>query len=454
MFRLSLTIAVALSTTATVYSQSDPSTIPLVDANQGYLSETSSTWCPPPTIDCARGPRCWANAEYVFWTIGTGKLVEAAKESYNSDLFNALLNAAGKDYLNFVETLLGNNRSGFRLSAGAWIDDEQTVGVEAGFLHVNRSPLVLNIGQRDLNPLEEILGNRPTQTIQRTLNPLERLLSNRQANNHHVHLDGPLRTLLLLRRFGLPAIDSLGRTIIVPFGRRDLANGSATFEIADQTLWIMDLGGRVRLFNSDGITADGLVGYRRVSYEDSMSIRSQSTTLAPPLLPGSLIQSVDMIQAENTYDGVLLGVDLALQTGSWTFAVRPTATIAAYRSEVIRAGATTVTFADDRPRLAVSGGTYLRAEDLGTFTTTGWTVLPEIGLRAARALGENVRLTFGTSLLYLPEVARTGPQIEIGLDPARTLPGALGTYQPRTVQPPEMRSAFLTTITLGLELHF
>lgn len=421
MTRLLLALAFALLPAAAAHPQNaSPPYLPAsgLELVPGYGPDSSVSApivqaCPPVAADCAHGPRCWANAEYVFWTIGTGKLLEAGKAGYNSDLFNSLLDASGKNYRDLADTLLGDDRTGFRLSAGGWLDADRTVGVEASFLYVDRGPLVLNLGRRDLNPVGS-----------------------------------------LVRRLGLPGIDAAGRPVIVPLGRRDLVDGSARFEIADQTLWVLDLGGRARLFESGGLTADGLVGYRRVYYRDSLAVRSEVTTLAAPLLPGTRLRSVDLIQAENTYDGVLFGVDVAAQMGSWTVAVRPTATVAAYRSEVTRAGVTTVTFPDDRPRLGIAAGTYLRSSDLGTFTTTGWTILPEIGLRASRSLGESVRLTFGSSLLYIPEAARAAPQFEIGLDPARTLPGAVGTRQGRNVNPPELRSAFLSTMSVGLEFRF
>src|SRR5262245_21706925 len=80
--------------------------------------------CPPAE---SPPPRWWARGEYVFWAIGTGKLTEIFKEAINSDLFNALLDAAGKDYGDVAHTLLGSDRNGFRVNVGAWLDDSTTV---------------------------------------------------------------------------------------------------------------------------------------------------------------------------------------------------------------------------------------------------------------------------------------------------------------------------------------
>jgi hypothetical protein len=388
-------------------------------------------------------PRYWLRGEYVFWAIGTGKMVEIAQEAYNSDLFNALLDASGQTWGDVIRNLLGNDRNGFRISAGVWLDDAATFGVETSFLHVNRSsPLVLPIFRRDLDPLERILNDR-TAVIE--LNPNFAPTGER--------IDRPLLALLLLRRLGVPAIDERGRQIVIPLGRRDLANAQVTFEIARQTFWAFDLLGRMQLCESDGLRVDGVAGYRRVYYEDNMSVRADVVTLARPLLPGTQLTSIEQIRTENTYDGALVGVDLGADCGCWTFAIRPTATIACFNADVIRSAATVVAL-PSRERIGFAGGTYLRAADLGTFSTNRWTVIPELGMRATCAVNQCVGLTFGTSFIYLPHAARAAPQLDIGLDPDRTLRGSVGTPQARNIIPPELRSVFLATLSVGVEIRY
>jgi hypothetical protein len=392
---------------------------------------------------CAEQPRYYIRGEYVFWVIGTGKLVEMAQEAYNSNFFNALLDASGKTWGDVIRTLLGNDRNGFRISAGGWLDDAATVGVEANFLHVNRSsPLVLPILRRDLNPLERILND---QAAVIEVNP------NLAPTGERI--DRPLLALLLLRRLGVPALDDRGRQVVVPLGRRDLADAQVTFEIARQTFWALDLLGRTRLFDCDGLRVDGVAGYRRVYYEDNMSVRADVVTLARPLLPGTRLMSTELIRTENTYDGALVGVDLEAQCGSWTFAIRPTATIACLNAEVTR-DATSIVSLPSRERIGFAGGTYLRAADVGTFSTSQWTVIPEIGLRATCALTQCVGLTFGTSFIYLPEAARAAPQLDLGLDPDRTLPGSVGTPQGRDVFPPVLKSVFMAALSMGIEIRY
>ena len=108
----------------------DPTAADLV-GGPSFLAECDSA-APP----C--GPRFWARGEPVFWAIGDSKLVDLGLNAINSDAFNTLLSLTGKSYLDVAKRLLGDDRTGYRLGLGAWLDDGQTLGVEADFLRVSR----------------------------------------------------------------------------------------------------------------------------------------------------------------------------------------------------------------------------------------------------------------------------------------------------------------------------
>src|SRR5690242_19048607 len=72
--------------------------------------------CVPPVTSC--GPQWWVRGEPVFWSIGTGKLVELGLNAVNSDTFNGLLSATNKSYLDVGARLLGSDRTGYRLGIG------------------------------------------------------------------------------------------------------------------------------------------------------------------------------------------------------------------------------------------------------------------------------------------------------------------------------------------------
>jgi hypothetical protein len=150
---------------------------------------------------------------------------------------------------------------------------------------------------------------------------------------------------------------------------------------------------------------------------------------------------------------VLVGADVGWRSGNWEVCVRATATPAEYEADVNRLGAKTITFPDTRPRLTVAGGTYLRSDELGNFSTSGWTVLSEVGLRATRTFGEHIALTLGGSLMYIPDAAVAYPQLPIGQDPDRSLAGRGGTVAIRPL-PPALTAIFLSTLSAGLEFRY
>jgi hypothetical protein len=393
--------------------------------------------CPAPPV-----PQFWARGEYVAFLFGTGKLVEIGKEMYNSELFNSLLAAAGKNFKDVGQTLLGDQRNGVRFTVGAWLDDNQSVGFEASLLYLNRGSLVLPIGNRDHSPLANIVPNSDLIIDQQ-----------RNFDSSFDRVDHAVLVALLSRRLGVPGIDAAGRQVVVPIGNRDLVDANVQLDIAAKTFCMFDLLGRARLMECDCCRVDGLLGYRRISSTDSLRVQTEVETLAPPLLPGTQISSFEQIRSFNYYDGVLLGVDLSYDCCPWTLTARPTATIAQLNAIVRREAATVVTFPDGRFGV-LPGGAVLSGSTLSDLATTSCTVIPELALSAARQCGEHFRLYFGTSILYLPQAAYSSAQFQLGIDPNRALAGGTGIPQPPTPTSPELHSGLAITMSIGLELSY
>lgn len=410
-----------------------PEPVPVAPALPQLIQE-------PPTLPVP--PRVWASAEYVAFMIGTGKMVEVTKEAYNSELFNELLAAAGKDFRDVVRTALGDDRTGVRLRAGAWLDDTHTLGAEVGFLYLNRGPLNLSLGNRDASPLARIAAGANL-----TLQPGQRFDPSFDNVRH------PLLALLLLHRFGVPALDANGRQIVVPLSALDLVNASAAMEIAAKTLWMFDVVGRARLAGGQFAWADGLLGYRHIHYADSLAVYHQVTTLQRPLLPGTRLSTLETVSTDNGYDGALVGLDLGLTYGFWTFSARPTVTVASLSAGATR-DADSFTFLASGARGHIKGGAFLAGSDVGNMSTSKWTVIPELATSATRLLGDNVRLTLGSSLLYLPDVARSANQVSFGVDRSQTVAERLGIPKLPNPTAPDLKSAFAITMSAGLEFRY
>lgn len=441
-FRSLLVCVFAMAFAGPLRGQTDP-----VDPSHeaaGYNEPVPSAPATAPFTPLAApsGPQFWARGEYVAFLLGTGKLLEIGKEMYNSELFNSLLAAAGKDFKDVGQTLLGDQRNGLRLTVGAWLDPCETIGFESSLLYLNRGSLALPLGNRDRSPLANIV-------------PDGDLIIERQQNvdPSFGHADHPVLVALLLRRLGVPGIDENGQPVVVPIGNRDLVDANMQLDIAAKTFCMFDVLGRARLMECDCCRVDGLLGYRRISYTDSLRVHTEVETLMRPLLPGTRISSFEQIRSFNYYDGVLFGLDLSYDCCPWTLSARPTATIAQLNAIVRREAATFVTFPDGRFGI-IQGGTFLSGLTLSDLATTSCTVIPELALSAARQCGDHCRLYFGTSMMYFPQAAFSSAQFQLGIDRNRAIAGRPGVPQAPTPTSPELHSAFLVTMSIGLELRY
>lgn len=251
----------------------------------------------------------------------------------------------------------------------------------------------------------------------------------------------------------MPAIDANGRQVVIPLSAVDLVNASVAMEVAAKSFWMFDLVGRARIAGDEFIRVDGLLGYRRLSYADSLAVYHQVTTLQRPLLPGTRLSTLESVRTDNAYDGALVGLDLSMAYGSWTFCARPTATVAALTANVTR-DADTFTSLAAGPRGHIKGGAFLAGSDLGNLSTSTWTVIPELATSGTRALGDNARLLLGSSLIYLPEVARASNQLSFGVDRTRTLAERAGIPQKPNPTTPDLKSMFTITMSAGLEFRY
>src|SRR5436190_6238919 len=84
---------------------------------------------------CNRGPNCWVTADYVVaWVRGTNvpPLVTASPVGTPQATAGVLGQATTTTLFGGIQN--DELRSGVRLGAGCWLDPEQTLGVEAGFM--------------------------------------------------------------------------------------------------------------------------------------------------------------------------------------------------------------------------------------------------------------------------------------------------------------------------------
>jgi Putative beta barrel porin-7 (BBP7) len=145
------------STTATVpstvvHTPSDPISIPAITTSESCAAVNSE--CKPAELLCNTcgpcGPagKCWVRGEYFYWVASgnpTPALITGAPAG-NPVTEAGRLGSPG------TQTLFGGNRlnndfrSGFRITAGTWLNCDQTFGIEGNFFYLGQSRESARIG--------------------------------------------------------------------------------------------------------------------------------------------------------------------------------------------------------------------------------------------------------------------------------------------------------------------
>ncbi|WP_020470168.1 BBP7 family outer membrane beta-barrel protein [Zavarzinella formosa] len=363
--------------------------------------------------------RVWLRGEYLLWLTVSGKLLKLA-QAFNFELPPVASRLVSGESVGPVSLHqpFGSDRQGYRLTAGAWLDNEQTIGVEGSLTYLTRSPgrLIFQPGDR------AVLGDTLGLSV------------------------------------GVPAIQGRPpKIVVVPVQVPDLVKGGLSLELGAKTLFGGELAGRFGLVEGDGWRIDGLAGYRYLDYRESLRAVAGVVTVAKFLNPGTAIVSRDEITTKNSYNGFLLGFQADATWNDWTLTIRPRVSIAVADREVTREGLTQIILPGGG-RLVKQEGTYLLKQDMGDFRANEVTALPELDLGLSYAVTSNLRLFAGTSALFLPVVAKANNQLQLGIRPDR-LPAGMATKLDslpplNSGEPPIRNNLLLISMSLGMEFRF
>jgi hypothetical protein len=362
---------------------------------------------------CPHDECVWVRAEYLHWKIDGGRLPPLITTSPAG----TPTAQAGIVGLPTTRVLFGDDkylddwRSGFRLGAGTWLASDRTFGVEASFFY---------------------LGS---------------------ADDGFAAAAGPGGPIIASSPFIDATTGAAARVLISYPG---IASGSTSVEYSARHQYGFDVLARGQMCGGAGWRLDGLAGVRYLNYEERLQIRK---TIVPdpagpvPAVPGTRITCDDDWTTENSFCGLALGVDAEWCCGCWTVSARPQVAIGRAETRVIRGGLTTLSVPGDETFVA-PGGTYNLATNLGETASRGWTVVPQLDLRVARSVGENVRVVAGYSFLYLPLVARAGDQIDPRVNPALIPPAqpTPGPFLPGAFV--DRSSVFAHGLSVGLEVRY
>lgn len=376
---------------------------------QGMFSEAE----PEPSAD-----KFWVRGEYLLWLSVSGKLLNLAQaDRPDIPLSGSSADSGGTTAGMNLQQPFGSDRQGYRFSGGAWLDDENIIGIDGSMLYLTRDAgrLVFNPGDK------AILGDNLGLSI----------------------------AVPVLQRNPL-------RMAVVPVRVPDLVKGGLAFEFGAKTLFGTELAARFGMIKGETWRIDGLAGYQYLEYRDAFRAVAGVSTVAAFLNPGTTLFSRDDVTARSTYNGLLLGFVAEAHCDRWTFSARPRVSIADSQREVNRLGTTQVKLPDGT-RLSFNEGTYVLKSDAGTFKVNEITAIPELDLGISFAVTPGLRLFAGTSSLFFPVVAKSNNQVQLGVRPDRlaTGLGKVDTLPPINAgQPPIRNSLLFMTMSLGLEWSF
>lgn len=355
--------------------------------------------------------RWYIGAEYLLWMV-KGDRTPALVTINRTPGLAPTYGVAGTEVL-FGDSPLGNGaRSGARLTAGYWFGDDHSLGLEIGGFFLSEKVSQFGIAGT---------GNGPT----------------------------------------------IGR----PFYDANLG-GLANFELVDgggllqggisvrhtSSLWGYDINLKQNLYRGQSFSLDGLIGYRQMGLDESLSIRESlnvlvdDTQVPPRFQAGDQITVRDQFRTQNRFYGGQFG--FASEWWLWDRLSLGTSLKVGmgYTSSRVTIAGNSSTIGNGNSQFN-SAGLLAQASNIGNYSRDSFSVVPEIGLNIGYSVTDWMRLTVGYNALYWSNVARAGEQVPTTINYANAFGNAAN--QPLVPTPMNKLNDFWAHgITAGLEFRF
>ncbi len=355
-------------------------------------------------------PRFYAHAEYLMWWFKEARLPPLVTTGPNEPSgMNGFLGMPGTVVLFGGTGAGGDLRSGARLTAGVWCDDESQMGVEAsGFF----------IGQRSF-----------------------RFLAN---SNEYPVLARPFFSLNTMAESAEEAATP-GRSV-----------GSVTVG-GPSSLWGAEIDLRCNLYSGCFGRLDFLAGPRYAQLDEGLDVGESLLGLAGAgQFAGSHIDVSDRFDTRNLFFGAQAGLDYRLNWGRWSLDLLGKLALGETHEVVDIAGAQRIVSATGAVTTA-NGGLLALASNSGQFTRDRFAALPELGANLGWQATDWCRLFVGYNFLYWSSVARPGDQIDQGLDVTR-IPNFQSNAQPTGLDRPAATvrgtDFWAQGVTFGVEFRY
>jgi hypothetical protein len=353
---------------------------------------------PAPTIALTTAPTesfcAWVTPEYLIWrtsSMHVPALVTSSPVGTSAGR-TGVIGDSSTSILFGDAHLLGDFRSGLRLRGGFWLENTQTLGVDAGFFY---------LGQKTREATYVGGGSpgiaRPFFDVGANANSSEPIAFATQNS------DGSTTTVL--------------NGTIVPRLTTDL--------------WGADVNLRRFLWESEGFRVDGLIGYRYQRLRDTLENSSNSTVDSNSTLPnisnGSVIIIRDFFYTTNNFHGGQLALDGQWSRGNFTANLFGKIALGVTETEVRISGLTSIATSSTATPTVFTGGLLAQPTNIGRYRSNTFSVIPEIGLNLGYQLTPHLRLFAGYSVMYWSHVARAGDQVDLFVNTSQVPRGQSST---------------------------
>lgn len=303
----------------------------------------------------------WVRNEWLYWATSGQPLPILVT---GSPAGTALPLAGVPGTVNTV-TLYGGNRAnndfrnGYRLTAGAWIDDCRMCGVEGDFFFLGDSRQGFSTGSFGAT----IIG-RP----------------------------------FVSPATGLPAVS----LVSLPGSTA----GALNIDVRNSTIgggvnMLSDIGG------GDCHRLDLMVGYRYWNVADDVRITDSRLALTGTPVA---TQFDDRFQTSNNFHGGLIGLSGECQGKKWFVGGRASVALGVSCQTIDISGSTLIATPNGVPATPV-GGVLSQPGNIGQYSRSVFAVVPELGVRVGCQVCEHARIYAGYNFLYISDVVRAGDQI-------------------------------------------
>lgn len=361
--------------------------------------------------------RFYVRGEYLLWWV-PGFPVPVLGTTNPNPAANGFFGEPGTSTILGPGSLMDSTRSGFRIRAGAWLTENHSCGIDAGFF---------------------FLGNQ-SESVARGAAQF------------------PVITRPIFSPNNFPGTNTLvgefGEAVAVP----GLLNGTLSAR-ADSRLWGADVNLRTCLLTDCVSHAEFFAGYRHLNLRESLTIGEDITVIGTsdgrvnvPDPVGTRVVVQDQFVTRNYFNGGQIGATYERRFGRIDVDTRASVALGTTHQVLEISGFQTRTRPGMAP-MSFNGGLLAAGPNIGRFTSDKFSVAPEFTLNFGYWVTPHVRVYAGYNFLLWTNVIRPGDQIDrvVDLTFVPNAPAAMPSGLPRPRPLFAQRDLVVNGVQFGLE---